>query len=130
MRTGRCTRRLLGHTSTVQAIAADASGRTAVSGAVDGSLVLWDLGSGRCVGRLQQESLGVPYVVMDCSGSTAMSMSEGCPDLLRVWDIRRLVCTATHKCPAVNEPLQLLASPDLTCVALLDSVQGRLEAWC
>src|SRR5207245_2319655 len=43
-----CLRVLTGHTGTVYSVAVTGDGRTAVSGADDGTVRVWDLASGRC----------------------------------------------------------------------------------
>jgi WD40 repeat protein len=71
-----------------------ADGRTAVSGAVDKTVRVWDLAAGRCSAVLEGHTGGVHSVAVSTDGRTAVSGAWD--NTVRVWDLAAGRCTATH----------------------------------
>jgi WD40 repeat protein len=74
-------------------VAVTADGRTAVSGAYDNTVRVWDLASGRCTVLLGNAGL-VNAVAVTADGRTAVSRTWD--KTVQVWDLASRRCTATH----------------------------------
>jgi len=88
----KCLERISGHSSTVEAIAADFQGETMVSASADGMLRIWQMGSlaegghTSCIGVLQ--GLFQPSVsVMKVDFSRQRLISGSRDGMLRTWDL-------------------------------------------
>ena len=80
------TRRVLaGHTRPVQSVAISPDGKTALSGASDKTMLLWDLTSGQIIRRLEGHSDEVQSVAFSPDGKTALSGSWD--KMLVLWDV-------------------------------------------
>ncbi len=87
-----CLQILTGHTGLVRSVAVAADGRTAVSGADDETLRLWDLSSGHCRATLTGHTKSISSVALSSDGRTAVS---GAWDhTVRVWDLSSGQCRA------------------------------------
>lgn len=102
METGEIVRQLTGHEGAVNCVAISPDGRSALSGAADYGLILWDIETGRVIHRLQQgetqavfeetPTLGghegpVRDVVFNSNGLTAYSVTED--SRMFYWDLER-----------------------------------------
>ncbi|MDI7276637.1 MAG: hypothetical protein QME94_11720, partial [Anaerolineae bacterium] len=86
----RCLRSLESHTREVQTLAISPDGRSAVSGAGDNSLRVWDLASGECLRSLGGHTNAVWTVAITPDGGRAVSGSLD--RTLRVWDLASGEC--------------------------------------
>lgn len=77
-------RRLSGHKAGVMAVAVSANGNRAVSGSLDGSVLLWDLAAGRLLETLiHLDKIAFGAVAMTRDGSRAIAAG----DTIRVWNV-------------------------------------------
>lgn len=83
--TGREIRRLVGHNAPISALAVHPDGRLALSGAVDGTVMLWDLERGTILHRLEGHTGGVLGVAFSPQGPLAATCSQD--ERVIVWDI-------------------------------------------
>jgi WD40 repeat protein len=91
LRGGSCSAVLEGHATLVRAVAVSVDGRTAVSGAGDMTVRVWDLRGG-CCALLEGHTGSVTAVAVSADGRTAVS---GARDrTVRVWDLRGGSCSA------------------------------------
>jgi WD40 repeat protein len=67
-------------------VALSADGRLAVSGALDHTLKVWDVGTGRELRTLTGHSKGITRVALSADGQVAVSGSHD-DDTLKVWDV-------------------------------------------
>jgi WD40 repeat protein len=88
---GEIKRTLAGHSSNVRCVAVNNTGTQALSGAEDGSLILWDLNTGQIVHRLPGHQSAVLCVdislVEDVSHSPYLGMSGAEDGSVSVWDL-------------------------------------------
>ena len=85
-----CIRVLHGHTDFINAIAVTPDGKTAVSGAYDKTLRIWDVATGECIRILAGHTGGISGVAVTPDGKTAIS--AGNDETLRVWDVATGEC--------------------------------------
>src|SRR5262249_32461048 len=78
-------RTLVGHGGEVPAVALSGDGRTAASGAEDGTVRLWDVTTGECARILRGHEGGVTAVALSGDGRTAASGSVD--GTVRLWDV-------------------------------------------
>ena len=76
---------LIGHTSSVRAVAVSADGRTAVSGGTDGTVRVWDLAGTAAPRVLTGHDGELRGVAVSADGRTAVS--GGTDGTVRVWDL-------------------------------------------
>jgi hypothetical protein len=87
-----CVQVLTGHTDGVTSVAVSADGRTAVSGAWDHTVRVWDLSSGQCRAILTGHTGWVRSVAVSANGRT--TVSGGNDSTVRVWDLSSGQCRA------------------------------------
>jgi hypothetical protein len=75
-------------------VAVSADGRTAVSGAEDDTVRVWDLDAGQCRATLEGHTNRVLGVAVSADGQTAVSGAED--HTVRVWDLASGQCRAVH----------------------------------
>jgi WD40 repeat protein len=78
----------------VYAVALTGNGR-AVSGSLDRTLRVWDLGSGDCLRTLEGHTGGVSTVALTGDGWAVSGSDDG---TLRVWELDRGLCLAVFPC--------------------------------
>jgi WD40 repeat protein/transcriptional regulator with XRE-family HTH domain len=78
--------RFAGHTDGVMVVAFSPDGKTALSGAADTTMILWDVVSGRVIRRFVGHADWVSTVAFSPDGKTALSGSGGNPTLI-LWDV-------------------------------------------
>jgi WD40 repeat protein/type II secretory pathway predicted ATPase ExeA len=80
------TRRLFaGHSGSVEGVAINPDGRTALSASADGTLILWDLETGESVRRFTEHEDVIHDVALHPDGRTALSASAD--GTLILWDL-------------------------------------------
>jgi WD40 repeat protein len=123
---GSPIRRVLeGHTSSVNAVAISADGKRAVSGCLEGTLLVWDLDGYTPPRVLEGHTGSVNAVALSADGKRAVSGSDDCT--LRVWDLDG------HTPPRILEShamaiTAVALSADGRC-AISGSVDGTLRVW-
>jgi WD40 repeat protein len=85
LETGQEICRWTGQDEVVTAIAISSDGRTALSGAVDGTVCLWDAEQGQLVRHLQAHSNAVLRLLLSPQGDLALSSSQD--QSVIVWDV-------------------------------------------
>jgi serine/threonine protein kinase/WD40 repeat protein len=91
-RTGRCLRKLVGHTDNVCCLAITPDGRVGLSASDDGSIKVWDIRTGTCAATLWDAGQ-VRHLAIDDDGRIALSASR---DLsLKFWDLSSARCLRT-----------------------------------
>jgi small GTP-binding protein len=103
LKTGLCLHVLRGHIGEVLSVAWSADGRRVVSGALDGTIRLWDVETGLYL-RLLNDPTCAAFGVA-CSADCRLGLS-GCRDgAVRVWDLETTQCLAAlrgHSDTALN----------------------------
>ena len=82
LRTGQCVRVMYGHEEYVNSVSMDSACKTAVSGSLDKTVKLWDLGSGRCI-ETYDHGQNVYDVMMHESGRSFLA--SGFDGKLKAW---------------------------------------------
>ncbi|MGK7925230.1 MAG: protein kinase, partial [Spirulina sp.] len=72
---GKCLRRLYGHSDRVNAISISTNGGFAVSGSNDETLRLWDINSGQCLDTIQVDGGGITATSMSLDNRVIVSSS-------------------------------------------------------
>ena len=112
---GEELRVLRGHDGGAVAVAVDAAGRRAVSGTLQGELLVWDLMGTAEPRRLPAHDDSIWGIAVSATGSTAVTSSED--GVARVWDLD--AGDIRHQLTVRNVRLRNLAlSPDGTEVAI------------
>jgi WD40 repeat protein/DNA-binding SARP family transcriptional activator len=130
-------RRFAGHDEPVSAVAMSADGKWAISGALSGAVLLWDVSTGKMLHRLKGHTSGIQGAAFAPSGQFAVTSSRD--GSLIVWNletreaIRRYLGhrgQALDVCIAPDERTLFSAGADLTVREWrLDATQGALMDW-
>lgn len=91
-RTGRCLRKLVGHSDNVRCLDIAPDGRVGLSASDDGSIKVWDIRTGTCAATLRDAGQ-VRHLAIGGDGRCALSASH---DLaLKFWDLSTARCVRT-----------------------------------
>jgi WD40 repeat protein len=124
LRGGKQYFRLEGHRSEVCCVGLGPDGRLALSGAVDGGLLLWDVGSRRGLCWLEGHRGAVNSVCFASHGAFALSAGED--GTARLWEVASAREVYRFR---DEEPLTCAAfSPDASMI-LVGTVNGNLALW-
>ena len=120
---GPMLRILTGHDSKVNAVAASADGRRAVSGDDDGTVRVWDLDSGERLHTLTGHSRRVNAVAVSADGRRVVSGGDG---TVRVWDLG--FGAPVHTLTGHDEVLAVAVSADGRR-AVSGGYDGTMRVW-
>ena len=135
--TGREVRRLKGHTDPVEAVSISPNGRQALSGSVDGTVLLWDLETGQVIRRLEGHTGGVRSTAFSPQGRLVVTGSRD--ESVIVWDsdtgeaVRRYLGhrgEVVGVCMAREGRTVISAGADLTVREWrIDATRQELQDW-
>jgi WD40 repeat protein/serine/threonine protein kinase len=99
-----------GHKGNIRGVAFSPDGKTALSGATDQTVILWDLATGEAIRRLDGHKEGVQCVAFSPDGQTALSGSND--DTLILWNL------------ATGQPVRTFVGHDGDVLAVAFSPDG------
>jgi hypothetical protein len=99
----------IGRNVAVSAVAFSPEGRMLVSGGLDGTASVWDVGSGKELRRLEGHGRGVRCVTLSSDGRTLVT--GGLDGAVKVWDLATGQLRATLKGPG-DAVMSVAFSPD------------------
>jgi WD40 repeat protein len=106
-------------------VAVTGDGQTAVSGAGDNTVRVWDLATGRCRAVLEGHADRVRIVQLTRDGRTVVSASDD--GTLRVWDLASGQCRATLRGHKDQIVFVAVSSDGLTAVS--GAFDSRVRVW-
>ena len=114
-----------GHTAAVRSVAITRDDRYVVSGGVDNTLRVWELGTGRCALTLEGHTAAVRSIAITRDGRYAVS--GGHDNTLRVWELETGRCALTLE-GHIDAVYSVALTPDGNH-AVSGGVENTLRVW-